>query len=198
MKKLAFLAMLLVLSPLAKADIILGEYAGPGTYSVTYADSVNTHTYNGNCKVALNIDKTNSRFAIEFSVFECGFDYFNDPVFIFAVRDGKLFSGQTEVGKINTDGSVDFTAKSTVTQTSTEITRNSDCSVRSINKKTYNLSRKISYHVALVGENTYKVTREAATEELLMQPHKDWPQCRVEMKAEISRKSVKIESTVAK
>jgi hypothetical protein len=87
---------------------------------------------------------------------------------------------------------------STVTKTSTEMTYNSDCTIRSVDKKSFNLARRISYHVTPSGPGGYRVIRQASADELQMVPRKDWPSCRVEMKAVIVSKAVRIDATLSK
>jgi hypothetical protein len=179
MKFSTIVGFILFLNVTAQAQV-LGESKGQG--QMTYALEMITgpaRTYQGTCKIAMNIHQTPADFLLEFSVFECPYlGNWNDPALKVFVKGNQLLDSKGNVvGEVFADGTYKFTFSSTVVHKYSYVDVDSNCNIRGAVQKKLNFNTKLTYTFRDLGNGLYAGTRVMDEDKMAWSSYKPYPRC---------------------
>lgn len=161
-------------------DVVLGEYTGEasGTLSKTYPHQDTTET-NVNCHVALNIDLTDTEFAIPYSYFDCNDVRFNE-VFKAKLDNGILYKKDVAIGSVSADGkTIDVDWSFTTKKTLSIFVKEPACGFKfGNNDLNYTLKHRYVMHLQKLSDGSYEYSRIYNSQAIeMVLASIDWKDC---------------------
>lgn len=178
MKKI-LLVLSFLMSLTAQAQI-LGELKGDGQIQAAYSRFDGSQDVRKSpCHVAMNIHENDSKFAMDFSYFECSkLSIWNDSPYEYQIVSGKLIDAKgVKKGSVLDDGSLQFTEQSIMKHEYADYEYDFNCRLLSLSQKTLKLVTTNTYTFKKLAENTWHVRRQSSEDRLAWTSKRDYPNC---------------------
>lgn len=159
--------------------IILGEFEGKGSLTVSTKRNGEMSSYVNNCKMAYNLNLSAQKLEMNFGVVECegGLDVWNDGPYYFTIQNGKVMRNNVNVGEIDNNGVATFKAYKLSTKIFQVAHYDSDCNISSLEDKQIKVGQQLTFSLKKLSDISYQLTRQEISYEAATAYKKEWPQC---------------------
>lgn len=142
-------------------------------------NSQSTPQFDVDCEVVFQLNASDNVLSLPFSSVICDQGHFiwNDIPVVLQIEKDELFSEGKSVGKINSDGSINFSVKRIQSVKVTEFHSDENCQPANSEVKAYDLEHTAHYTLVPTGSGNFKVTVQYSQDSLEPVSKKEWAHC---------------------